>query len=243
MEGKNNLEIRGLGSVNSGKYHTVTVSGIGTLKGNIEGDVISNYGTERSEGKLEANTLIIAGDFTAEKDVMVKEELDIKGTASFKSKLNCTNLNIAGSLSVKDDLNFNSGSISGKLSLKNNCNAKKLSIIGSLDIENNLNIDNLSIGLMDKSFVTNIKGKNIEVKNLEDKSNKGLFKLLKGKVILKCYNLEGEDIYVENVECSLIRGNNVIIGPGCNIENIEYENKFQANQGSQVKSITCTKDN
>ena len=38
--------------------------------------------------------------------------------------------------------------------------------------------------------------------------------------------MEGEDIYIESTTAEVVRGNNVTIGPRCNIEILAYKDKI-----------------
>lgn len=47
--------------------------------------------------------------------------------------------------------------------------------------------------------------------------------------------IEGDRVYLENTEAAVVRGKEVIIGPGCSIGTIEYENKYECDPHSQIK--------
>jgi hypothetical protein len=46
--------------------------------------------------------------------------------------------------------------------------------------------------------------------------------------------IEGDDIYLEYTRVKVVRGSNVKIGKGCEIELVEYENNFQQDREAKV---------
>jgi hypothetical protein len=46
--------------------------------------------------------------------------------------------------------------------------------------------------------------------------------------------IEGDDIYLEYVKAKVVRGNNIEIGPDCEIDLIEYKNTLKQHESSRV---------
>lgn len=57
---------------------------------------------------------------------------------------------------------------------------------------------------------------------------------------LEVETIEGEDIDLESTKAELVRGRNVVIGAGCEIERVEYSGTLTVDKaakvGEQVKS-------
>jgi len=53
--------------------------------------------------------------------------------------------------------------------------------------------------------------------------------------VLATESVEGGDIYLEYTKAKVVRGNNVNIGPGCEIDLVEYRNDFQQVKEARVK--------
>lgn len=51
---------------------------------------------------------------------------------------------------------------------------------------------------------------------------------------LSAESIEGDEIYLENTNARVVRGNNVTIGPGCEIELVEFKNDFRQLKGAKV---------
>ncbi|MNR67595.1 hypothetical protein D3C85_1916860 [compost metagenome] len=47
--------------------------------------------------------------------------------------------------------------------------------------------------------------------------------------------IEGDDIYLENTRAKVVRGNQVVIGPGCEIDLVEYKVLLEKKKGANVK--------
>ena len=47
--------------------------------------------------------------------------------------------------------------------------------------------------------------------------------------------IEGDEIYLENTNAKIVRGNNITIGEGCNIGLIEYSGEINISSESIVK--------
>jgi hypothetical protein len=46
--------------------------------------------------------------------------------------------------------------------------------------------------------------------------------------------IEGDDIYLENTHAKVVRGNNIEIGPGCEIKLVEYKYSFKKDEMAEV---------
>ncbi len=49
--------------------------------------------------------------------------------------------------------------------------------------------------------------------------------------------VEGDDIYLEHTIAEVVRGNNVTIGPGCEISVVEYHTSFNQRVMQSLKNI------
>lgn len=54
---------------------------------------------------------------------------------------------------------------------------------------------------------------------------------------LRCSIIEGDDIYLEDTRSKIVRGNNVTIGRGCEIELVEYKNEIHIYDDQCAKEI------
>ncbi|MBU5455904.1 hypothetical protein [Caproiciproducens sp. MSJ-32] len=122
--------------------------------------------------------------------------------------------------------------------VENNCEAEDFYAEGKINIKGLLSVDNIEIILQRRSNITEIGGEKLSVR----KEDKGIFSNLffNSRYILIAEEIEADEIYLEYTKCKVVRGNNIIIGEGCNIEKIEYNNELEVNEKSIVKE-NCKK--
>jgi len=59
-----------------------------------------------------------------------------------------------------------------------------------------------------------------------------------GGGILETDSIEGDEIYLESTQAKIVRGKRIVIGPGCEIESIEYEESIELDESSTVEQTT-----
>jgi cytoskeletal protein CcmA (bactofilin family) len=50
--------------------------------------------------------------------------------------------------------------------------------------------------------------------------------------------IEGDDVYLENTQAKVVRGNNIELGPDCEIELVEYKDSFKQDEKADVGTHT-----
>ncbi|WP_297517465.1 polymer-forming cytoskeletal protein [uncultured Clostridium sp.] len=232
------LEVKAFETVDGGSYNDVIMSGMGKIKGNIEATVVEVNGVGEITGDIKSESLMVAGSFTADKEVVLEGMLNIKGTASFSKTLICEEIIVAGSLSVKGDIKFTDASISGALISRGILTGDKVEVAGGVDMSSDLRVNYVNISFSEKSSVNDILADEVYIETMEGK--KGLFSKLK-KTVFKCNEIRAEKVFVENTECKLIVADEVIIGENCKVEKVEYLEKFEFAKSSEVKETVCKK--
>ena len=53
--------------------------------------------------------------------------------------------------------------------------------------------------------------------------------------VLKAELIEGEEIDLQATRAELVRGRNVVIGPGCEIERVEYSGSLMVDPSAKVE--------
>ena len=53
--------------------------------------------------------------------------------------------------------------------------------------------------------------------------------------------IEGDKITLENTKCKIVRGHDIVIGPGCEIDKVEYTGKLTIDKDSTVGEEECMK--
>ncbi len=109
-------------------------------------------------------------------------------------------------------------------------------LAGKVTVNGLLSADRVEMKLEDTSFVREIGGEVIEIR----RRRKGGLLVELGLPIfrrpgsLQAVTIEGDEVYLEGTEAKLVRGKRVILGPGCRIERVEYEESLEVDSDSRV---------
>lgn len=232
------LKINGTGSAGGSNYKNVTINGDGNIVGDLHCvemhvngvcSCTANVTLERGkirgntdiEGNLEAGRLKVAGNLTIGGHTTVKD-LTLQGIGTIKNSLTAEKIDLFGAINVDGD-----------------CNAEVITSKGSWNIAGLLNAGHIELNLHWKSQLQEIGGEKITIKRGTDIA---LVKMIKSMFLqtdfyagqLSVETIEGDDIYLEYTEAAVVRGNNVTIGPGCQIDLVEYKNNFQQANDAEV---------
>jgi cytoskeletal protein CcmA (bactofilin family) len=162
----------------------------------------------------------------------------VSGSSHILGSVNAKTLKISGSTSIKDILHTEDMKISGTISVGKDCEAENFYVKGNFNIGGLLNAGNIDVEMYGKCRAKDIGGENINIKLGTGHFFIRMINLFSNYARLETGVIEGDDIYVENTIAKIVRGNNVIIGPNCDIEIVEYRSK--ADVGGNSK-ITCKK--
>ncbi len=118
--------------------------------------------------------------------------------------------------------------VKGALNVRGDCEAEDFTLTGSLDVKGLLNAGAIDIGLkFGNSSIGDIGGTHIKI-------GKNAGSCLIETEVFSAGTIEGDDIYLENTEARMVRGNRVHIGPGCKIEKVEYKSSCRVSPKSEV---------
>lgn len=213
------LKINGSGSSAGGKYNAVIINGEGRIDGDL--DCINL----KINGQCDIN-----GDLKA-------ESVKVHGINSIKGNLVAEKVQIQGMADINGNLSVNKAEIYGSINVDGDCNAEIFNIEGTFAIEGLLNADELKFSLYGPSKAREIGGEKITVKKKGKYDFLGLKDMImpsgRGKE-LTVDIIEGDDIYLENTSAKIVRGNNIELGPSCEIELVEYKENFKQDEEAEV---------
>ncbi len=228
----NDLILNGSGTVTGGSFQRVSINGSGTITSDVECQVFECNGSGRVKGDVMAQSCSIAGGAKIEGDIHAKE-VKVHGSSTIEGKLLFLNLEVRGSTKVKKGLKGESVSVEGSIKVNGDFEAETADFDGSFEINGLLNADRIDIGMHGRCYAQEIGGETIKVKK---KSGMLLDKLIKAfNRELHCELIEGDTIQLEYTTAKIVRGTNVYIGPGCEIDLIEYKNDLKIDNSAKVK--------
>lgn len=240
---RENLSFAGVGTITTGEYGRVSVSGSGRIKGDILCESFSASGSCGGTGNIKCeNDFKCSGSMNLTGEVICGGEFKVSGGSSFDGDIEAHIIKISGAVkgrSFRADIL----KISGAITANGNVEAEEAHISGSGEITGLLNAEKVSIRFgsgYSRLKVGSIGGSEIVVDNdssfnseirifgipfFSKKSSGG--KLIAGTI-------EGDNITLNVTEAEVVCGKNVIIGKGCKIDRIEYTDSYECDESSLV---------
>ncbi|MGZ4033182.1 MAG: polymer-forming cytoskeletal protein [Tumebacillaceae bacterium] len=227
------LLINGTGTALGGNYEHVKINGEGRVSGDMECQTLKIRGTSEIGGRVKAKFVEIGGTSAIDGDFET-ERMKVYGTSSNEGNLSVKLLNVKGTVDVRGNLTGEELKLFGAITVSGDCEAEIIKGMGALNVGGLLNAGTIDIEIAhEDSRVKEIGGESIKVRRIG--SAFGLNKILR-PLKLVADVIEGDDIYLEYTKSNVVRGNNVSIGPGCEIESVEYKNDFKLHKNAKVAS-------
>ncbi|EEL50418.1 hypothetical protein bcere0022_22450 [Bacillus cereus Rock3-44] len=222
--------MNGSGSSAGGAYNKVKIRGEGTISNHVSCNEFKTYGASDVSGDMKAKNYVVYGESEVKGNIQA-EYVKVYGNAQVQGNGHVEKMKVRGMFEVKGRLSGNVVDIKGALHVKEDIEVEELLLTGGLESEGLLNAENIHITIcFEGSKVREIGGKKITVRK---KSRFIPFKSHAGN--LQTSMIEGDDIYLEHTIAEVVRGNNVTIGPGCEIGVVEYHTSFNQKGNSVVK--------
>lgn len=232
---KPSIKISGSGSAGGGEYEEIRISGSGKVTGDVSCNLIKISGSATIEGNLKAIDATVSGSARFTQEVSA-ENLKVSGSARVESNVTAKRLKTSGSFTVEGSLSAEEITTSGSLKVANDCNSETFNLTGQCRIGGLLNAGEIDISLEGKSEIKSIGAEHIKVTLLKFgsfiKDIVGLFTDYSGKLI--CESIEGDEIYLENTICDVVRGGRITIGRGCQIKLVEYSETLDVLEDGRV---------
>jgi cytoskeletal protein CcmA (bactofilin family) len=235
MDKLQDLKISGMSRMNGGKFDFVDVSGVGKIFGDVEANRINISGVGNVDGNIKA------------------VRMDIEGTSNIKGNIVCDQMYNSGSVKVEGQLKTDilkvngickvGGAIKSKqifsygiLKSGADVEAEEFDSEGAFNINGLLNANRIDIKVGYACSAKEIGGEEITVTKART-MHLGFAMMLIGKPrCLKTELIEGTNISLEYTEANVVRGENIKIGPKCNVDLVEYSGTLEVDSGSVVKS-------
>ena len=233
-----NINISGIGTLNEGEYDKVILSGSTKIIGDVKANKIVSSGSCKSFANVEGNSIQISGTMKCDGGLKSSDNIEISGTTKAKF-INANTLNISGSANVCEDCTFDKGRISGNLNVYGSCEGRDFKSSARLTIGKLLSADIVDINIEGRSSITEIGGERITIRKGRGSFEFSIIPILRKE--LTCDLIEGDNIYIENTICKIVRGKNIIIGDGCNIDKVEYTDSYKCDYKNSVKEVDCIK--
>lgn len=237
QEVRPNLKISGVGSAGGGKFHDVSINGTGSINGDIECSLFDSNGASEIRGNIKAGSAKINGAAQLKGNIAA-ERMDVNGTVTIKGNIDIENIKVSGSISSGGNLKASNVDVRGAVNMDGDCEAETFRVTGGFKIGGLLNADSIYAGIYGNCMAKEIGGGKIEVKkpdNIVTQIQRFIKDIFNVRDCLVAEIIEGDDIYLETTMAKIVRGNNVTLGPGCDIGLVEYKEHIQVLEGARVK--------
>lgn len=230
MEHQHSLTLNGSGSSSGGAYNKVKIRGEGTISNHVSCNEFKAYGASHVHGDMKAKAYVVYGDSEVQGSLHA-EYVKVYGNTKVQNDCHIDKTKVRGMFEVNGKLSGNFVDVKGGLNVKGDIEVEEFLLTGGLESEGLLNAENIQIALRyEGSKVREIGGKKITVRK------KARFIPFANRIgNLQTSIVEGDDIYLEHTIAEIVRGNNVTIGPGCEISVVEYHTSFNQKGKSIVK--------
>lgn len=234
MKRSENLIINGSGSYPGGRYDKISIRGEGMIVNNVESATYHIYGTSEAVENVKTGSVKVFGEAEVKGNMEAQDTL-VMGTMMVGGNAHLNKIKIFGLLEVGERLTGDEANIKGSISVNGDVEYETFDSSGGFEIKGLLTAETIKVGLRyGQSSAEEIGGGKITVKK---RSNSLLpFGKEVGSLIAKV--IEGDDIYLENTKADIVRGNQVKIGPGCQIGVVEYRDDFTHDPKATIKTTT-----
>ena len=231
------LKIMGEMTLAGGKYRDVAVMGELTINGDLTCTDFKIMGQAHINGNLTAREGKVSGKAVLDGAVSM-DELKVQGQVRIDKQARIDRLRVQGQTSIGGDLKTEEIDLQGELNVAGNCTAERFKARGAFTIDALLNAGDIDIRQYGPSSAKEIGGERIIVRRAPAsvlwQFLKSIFLNLDFKDKFVTDSIEGDDITLEYTKAKVVRGNNVLIGNGCEIDLVEYKKTFEQTKDAKV---------
>ncbi len=238
-ETRYDLTITGNGESGGGRFRNVKVLGDAKIAGDLDCLAFHCTGTANIAGSVKSGSCRITGTVDLQGDLETGKARVI-GTLDIGGNVKTTEMTSTGETRIRGGLAGEHVELNGLFAIRGDCEAETLRMKGVFTIEGLVNAGTVSLHIHSQCRVKEIGGEKIEIRRGTDSLWKrwiGAFYLPSDFYagVLQAETIEGDDIYVEHTSARVIRGTNVVIGPGCRVGHVEYADRFEQADDSIVE--------
>lgn len=239
-EKRNDIKIAGSGSINGGDYGRVSISGSGSVKGDIRCGEFKCSGSAHAHGSIDSeNVISCSGSMSCDGNMHAREKVSISGSCKVQGSIKAKTVRISGACKTERSVYGDEISITGSIRAFENVEGEKINISGGGRIDGTLNGENIEIALCSSHMhVAAIGGTTITVESRRTNQNIiDLISRLFGTTAndrLTCDLIEGDTIDLDYTDSKTVRGKNVTIRGNCKIGRVEYSENLTLDPGATV---------
>lgn len=237
-EGIGDYRISGSGVLDGGCYNRITVAGSCKVSSDLVCRELRSSGSFKACGSVDVSgETRTSGAFKCEGDLTCGS-FQGSGSTKIGGNLKSGPVHVPGVLSVVGGISASEIKVTGSLTTGDDCEADSFMASGCLTIGGIINADTVAIVLSkSESQICSIGGSSVTVS--QSPATGFLSNLLPSYGTLSCDSIEGDEIDLTGVHAQIVRGTNVVIRSGCQIDKVEYSDTCSIDGNAVVGS--CVK--
>lgn len=142
-----------------------------------------------------------------------------------------------GQLSVHGNVRSGHMLMRGNLEADGDWEGDRLTVKGAFRVGGLLNAEQMDIRLFGPSSAREIGGGAVKVGRSRLQSLKEFF-VPAGPAVLTAESVEADQVELSYTKAQTVRGNRVVIGPGCTIGEVEYTESLEVHKSSKISRHT-----
>ncbi len=222
--------ISGSGTASGGVYNEVLISGSGRIENSVKANDIRISGSGKFSGDVETGELRVSGSAECG-GALTAGRVHVSGSINIKADADCEILKVSGGVECGGNVRGEEIAVSGGFRCGGGVECEKFSCSGSFRVKGLLNAEQFSLSLGGESSAGEIGGETILVKI---GSVRRFFGVYRGKS-LKAESIEGTHVTLACAKAKIVRGETVVLGPGCDIDRVEYSKQLTVHEKARVR--------
>ena len=237
MGAKDNvMKISGAGSVAGGTYTRVSVSGAGRVTSDLECESFTVSGSVVCEGAVRAGNIRVDGSADIQGDATAQTAV-VNGGALLGGSFQVGKLKVAGAAEIKKRLSGGQVNVQGALDVGGDCEVEFFKASGAFTIGGLLSADTIDVKMYGASKAGEIGGESVEFRYVKRPFVELAVALkMTEATSLEARSVEGDHVFLERAKVGTVRGRDVELGDGCDVDLVEYTGEFKQANGARVKN-------
>jgi len=233
------VSISGVGSSPGGDYKDVSISGAGKIDGDVRAERVLVSGAGKIDGSIEADVIDLSGATKVTGDSTARQ-FSASGAFKLPGNVHADSVVYSGAGKVDGSTKADTCRVSGAVKLGGQVEAEQFRGSGAFTISGLLSAEDVQISPRGGCSVREIGGTKVTVARgttggwLDESWWPGYSGGLEVETI------EGDEIHLEDTRCNTVRGRNVKIGPGSDVEVVEYGESLQIDDDARVGRSSYT---
>ena len=225
-ENRTDAKIAGTGTITGGTYGNVTIAGAGNVRGDIDCLAFKVGGMADVTGTVKATSVNVGGTGNFNGDIQGGDVV-FNGTADVHGRIAADLLRIAGTATIDGAVSAQRVEIRGTAKIGGDVEAESFDGQGVFSIGGLLNAGDRDDQTLRRVGRPRHRRRDHRRATGQAVEPPPFF----GERNLTADTIEGDTVYLENTRAKVVRGANVTIGLGCEIDFVEYTGSFTGSAG------------